>query len=262
VDEGALALGIASYAIVEGDEAIVYDTHVSVDHAAFIRDWLTAQGVGRITVVLSHHHLDHVAGTEAFGAAPVIANIRTAAHMAQDREAIEAGRRPPAIRPFILPTETFDGRRTVSVGRRSVELITANIHSDDQTLIWLPDSGVLLAGDALEDTVTYVTDAPAFAVHLRDLARLEAMYPSRILPNHGDPDRIAEGGYDPALIGATARYVEFLMRCQTDPKLAEMPLEEVIARDLASGTLIWFAPYADVHGENLAASLAAAGASG
>ena len=34
VDEGALALGIASYAIVDGAEALVYDTHVSVDTPA------------------------------------------------------------------------------------------------------------------------------------------------------------------------------------------------------------------------------------
>jgi glyoxylase-like metal-dependent hydrolase (beta-lactamase superfamily II) len=157
-----------------------------------------------------------------------------------------------------LPTETFDGQRTLSVGRRRVELITANIHSDDQTLLWLPDAGLLLAGDALEDTVTYVADAPAFAAHLQDLDRLDTLGPSRILPNHGDPDRIAEGGYDPALIGATQRYVQALMRCPQDPALAEAPLEQVIARDLASGTLIWFAPYAEVHRRNVAASLEAA----
>ena len=33
VDQGALSLGIASYAIVDGGEALVYDTHVSVEHA-------------------------------------------------------------------------------------------------------------------------------------------------------------------------------------------------------------------------------------
>jgi cyclase len=30
VDEGALSLGIASYALIAGDEAIVYDTGISV----------------------------------------------------------------------------------------------------------------------------------------------------------------------------------------------------------------------------------------
>ncbi len=260
VDEGALSLGIASYAIFEGDEAIVYDTHVSLAHAAFVRDWLTQAGVRRFTIVLSHCHIDHVAGTAAFAGAPVIANIRTAAHLARDRAAMEDGTLQglPAISPLVLPTQTFDGRMTLSVGRRRVELLTANIHSDDQTLVWLADAGLLLAGDALEDTVTYVTDAPAFAAHLGDLDRLDQMSPSRILPNHGDPDRIAEGGYNSALIGATARYLRFLIRCQSDPALAETPLERVIAEDLASGTLVWFAPYRGVHAENLRRALAEA----
>ncbi len=38
VDEGAISLGIASYAVVDGDEALVYDTHVSVEHGRLIRD--------------------------------------------------------------------------------------------------------------------------------------------------------------------------------------------------------------------------------
>ena len=33
VDDGALSLGICSYALVDGAEAIVYDTHVSVERA-------------------------------------------------------------------------------------------------------------------------------------------------------------------------------------------------------------------------------------
>ena len=37
VYDGALSLGICSFAIVDGAEAIVYDTHVSVAHARMIR---------------------------------------------------------------------------------------------------------------------------------------------------------------------------------------------------------------------------------
>ena len=32
VDDGALSLGICSYALVDGADAIVYDTHVSAAH--------------------------------------------------------------------------------------------------------------------------------------------------------------------------------------------------------------------------------------
>jgi cyclase len=82
VDEGALSLGIASYALISGTEALVYDTQVSVPHARAIRDVLDSLGVRRITVVLSHCHLDHVAGTEAFADCEIIANRRTAEHLA------------------------------------------------------------------------------------------------------------------------------------------------------------------------------------
>src|SRR5690242_19646025 len=66
VDEGAIALGIASYAVLSNGEALVYDTHTSIEHAEFVRSTLEAEGARKLTVVLSHWHLDHVAGTEVF----------------------------------------------------------------------------------------------------------------------------------------------------------------------------------------------------
>ena len=108
VDDGALALGIASYAIVDGDEALIYDTHVSVDHARFVRDALEAEGVTRFVVLLSHKHLDHIAGTAAFADCEVIATALTAEALAARRGAIEAGTLagPPGIDPLVLPTRT------------------------------------------------------------------------------------------------------------------------------------------------------------
>src|ERR1700709_482930 len=91
VDDGALALGIASYAIVDGSEALIYDTHVSVEHARAIRASLEAEGVRRFVVLLSHCHLDHIAGTSAFADCEVIATTRTAQRLRADRRAIEAG---------------------------------------------------------------------------------------------------------------------------------------------------------------------------
>ena len=46
VDEGALSVGIASYAIVSGEEALVYDTHTTLEHARFVRSTLEGEGVG------------------------------------------------------------------------------------------------------------------------------------------------------------------------------------------------------------------------
>src|SRR4051794_31865110 len=123
VDAGALSLGIASYAIVAGREAVVYDTHVSVDRAREIRAFLEAQGVRDFTVVLSHWHLDHVAGTEAFADCEIVANRRTAEVLTEHRSTIEAGtlEGPPAIAPLVLPTSVFADRRNLGVGGTELE---------------------------------------------------------------------------------------------------------------------------------------------
>ena len=257
VDDGALSLGIASYAIVDGSEALVYDTHVSVAHGAAIKADLVARGVVDITVVLSHCHLDHVAGTEAFAGCEIVANHRTAQHLATDRAAIESGSNNgmPAINPLLLPTTTFHDQTVLTIGQTRVELIEANIHSDDATVLWLPDQGILLAGDTVEDTVTYVGAPQDFALHLTGLDRLAALDPTWVLPNHGAPDVIAEGGYSAALLAATQRYIRWLSALNENPDAANVALTDLLAPDLAAGTLTYFAPYEAVHRQNIARSL-------
>ncbi len=254
VDDGALSVGIASYAVHDGDHALIYDTHVSPDHAAFIRATLEAMGITRFTVVLSHWHLDHVAGTAAFAGCPVIANAKTAAHLGRLRARIEDGSHhgPPAINPLILPTDLYEGHAHLHIGGLHIDLIEANIHSDDATVLWLSGPRLMLAGDTMEDTVTYVGEPEHFDTHLTELDRLAALNPAAILPNHGDPGQIAGGGYGPGLIGATKDYIRFLQRCRTDAALRDLPLDQVIRPWLDNDTLIWFEGYADVHRENLA----------
>jgi glyoxylase-like metal-dependent hydrolase (beta-lactamase superfamily II) len=257
VDEGALGLGIASYAIVAGEEALVYDTGVSVEHGSFIREELRRRGAERFTVVLSHWHLDHVAGTEAFTDADVIANERTAEHLREKQAKIEAGELegPPAIAPLTLPTRTFTGTGSIAIGKIRVELIEANVHSDDATVLWLADRKLLLCGDTMEDTVTYVDEPDEFDAHLRDLERLRDLAPERILPAHGDPDRIAEGGYPAEFNEATRSYIRVLQRMAAEPELRDAPLRELIADSLDAGWLVWFDPYEAVHRQNVATVL-------
>ncbi len=260
VDNGALSLGIASYAVVDGAEALIYDTHVSPHHARSIRQTLEQAGVKRFTVVLSHWHLDHVAGTAAFADCTILANSLTAAHLRNRAAAIEAGTSPsglPAIAPLILPTHTFDGSAHLHIGRLHIDLIQCNIHSDDATVVWLGHDGILLAGDTIEDTVTYLAEPDSLPAHLVDLDRLAALAPRMILPNHGAPDMIASGSYGPATIKATQDYIWKLLDARSDATLRAKPLQTWIAPALASGALTWFAPYEGVHANNLAELTAA-----
>lgn len=253
VDAGAISLGIASYALVSGERALVYDTHVSVEHAGYVRDYLERRGVQEFTVLLSHWHLDHIAGTSAFEDCEVIACDRTAELMVQHRRAIERGEHegPPAIDPLVLPTSTFSGRRTLTLGNLSLELIHTDIHSDDATVIWIADRRLLLCGDTMEDTVTYVAEPQRLAAHIANLDLLAELDPQRILPNHGSPDRIAGGGYPKQLIAATQDYIGMLQRAQTDSAVRDAPLRDLVADWVDAGAVDYFAPYEAVHRENL-----------
>lgn len=254
VDDGALSLGIASFALYAGDQALVYDTHLTPDRAHRIRQTLAARGATRLTVVLSHWHIDHIAGTAAFTDCDIIANPRTLAHLTRERAALEAGTYagPPAIAPLILPNRLFDGRLALTLGGEPLELLTFNIHSDDATLIWLPNRRLLLAGDTLEDCVTWVSEPQDLPLHLPELARLAALAPAKILPNHGDEAMIAQGGYGPGLISATADYVQALVSGTASPHL-----ETAIAAAMARGDLRPFPAYQAVHSRNLAKVTAA-----
>jgi cyclase len=257
VDGGAISLGVASFALVAGEEAIVYDTGVSVEWGRTVRDELERRGVNEVTVVLSHWHLDHVAGTEAFADREVLAGERTAAHLAAKREAIEAGELegPPAIAPLVLPTRTFSDRTRLEIGIReealAVELLELNIHSDDAVVLWLPQRRLLLCGDTMEDTVTFVDEPENFDAHLRDLGRLRELDPERILPNHGDPGAIAAGGYGPGLIAATESYIGFLGEVGAGRRSAGGSLRELVPELTGADSLVYFEPYEEIHRHNL-----------
>ena len=207
LDDGAYELGICTYAIVDGTEALVYDTHISVDHARLIRQRLEEAGVRHIRVVLSHWHDDHVAGNAVFADCEIIANRLTAELLETNRETIE--RADPPIRPLVMPNRLFEGSLTLRIGVTQVELRQMDIHSQDGTVMLLPDCGLLFAGDTLEDPITYVAEPERLAAHVRDLERLAALPFAHILPDHGDPEIIATGRLrrradrgDPALCGA------------------------------------------------------------
>ncbi|MGN6169950.1 MAG: MBL fold metallo-hydrolase [Solirubrobacteraceae bacterium] len=257
VDDGALSLGIASYAVFADGEAVVYDTHVSVERGRYIRSVLEARGVRRFTVVLSHWHLDHVAGTAAFADCEIIACDRTAELLLRFKAAIEAGSHegPPKIDPLLLPTSSFADRATLTVGTVRLELRHTNIHSDDATVIWLPHQRVLLCGDTMEDTITYVAEPSNFDAHLDGLRKLWQLAPDRILPNHGDPSTISAGGYGKDFITATEHYIRVLERCRSEPALRAASLRALLAEPLDAESIHYFAPYEAVHRSNVDAVL-------
>jgi len=249
LDDGAYSLGVCTYAVVDGADALVYDTHISLRHAALIRQWLTDLGVTRIRVALSHWHADHIAGNGAFTDCEIIGHALTKLALEAHRLELETGF--PPIQPLVLPTRVYEDRLPLTVGEVPVELRHVDCHSQDGTVLFMPGTGVLLAGDTIEDTATYIVEPDRLVEHLRELERMTAWPVASILPNHGDPDIIASGGYARSLIDATHRYVEKLLLCRRQPDLTLLSLREFVADDIAAGHLTYFEPYEAVHRRNV-----------
>ncbi|WP_428031295.1 MBL fold metallo-hydrolase [Ancylobacter sp.] len=254
LDDGAYALGVCVYAVVDGSEALLYDTHISIPHAQMMRGTLEDAGVTSFRVVLSHWHDDHVAGNAVFATDEILALDSTERALAAHRVALENG--DPPIFPLIMPNKIITGPTELKVGRLTVKLEPAEIHSHDGLILLLPELGLMLAGDTLEEPITYVAEPERLPVHVEELKRIRSWGYRRILPNHGALEVIAAGGYGPELIDATIRYVKKLLHTRTDMALADQDLSTFIAGDIATGALTYFAPYEPVHANNVKKVLA------
>lgn len=252
-DEGALNVGVATYVIHRGDAALVYDTYPTTQEAQWVRNYLQSAGIKRFTVANSHWHLDHVGGNAVYADVDRIATERAIQLLTVKKAAIEAGSEwgPPAIRPLVIPNIGVTAVTNYYVGDIKVELRPVRIHSEDGLVIYLPRDRILLAGDTLEDTVTFVSEPEHLAEYYKNLQNLKSWNIDRIFPNHGNPDVISRGGYRTTLIDATTEYLRKLIRHAHDADYLNGALESYVGDSVQKGWVsIWWA-YREAHDTNL-----------
>jgi cyclase len=252
-DYGALDVGVATYAIRRGDQALVYDTFPTAREAKWVRDYLTKAGVRHFTLVNSHWHLDHVGGNDVYADVDRIATDRAIQLLMAKKNAIEAGTEwgPPVIKPLVLPNIGIAGDTTYYVKDIKVELRPVNIHSEDGLVIYLPLDRILLAGDTLEDTVTFISEPENVVAQYNNMLKLKQWDIDRIFPNHGNPDVISHGGYQTTLIDATLSYLRKVISRSHDPDYLQGSLEDYVSDSVRNGWVsIWWAYYAP-HKANL-----------
>ena len=252
-DYGALDVGVSTYVIHRGDQALVYDTFPTAAEAQWVRDYLTKSGIRRFTVVNSHWHLDHVGGNAVYADVDRIATDRTIQLLTAKQAAIEAATEwgPPAIKPLAVPNVGITGDASFYVGDVRVELRPVNIHSVDGLVLYLPNDRILLAGDTLEDTATFIAEPEHVVEHFRNMQQLRQWNIERIYPNHGNPDVIANGGYRTTLIDATLDYLRQVILRSHDPDYLKGTLEDYVSASVEKGWVsIWWA-YHEPHQNNL-----------
>jgi cyclase len=247
-----LALGVATYSIVSGSFAVLFDGGLTPAHAAHMLAHVRSLGATSIRTVYSHFHSDHIAGASALKEGEIIAHRGTYERLKKDGEKLRnlVEDEGPSIE-VVLPTQQYEKTLSLQVGSIRVELHNFHIHTTDSTLLFLPDSGLVLAGDMLEDTVTYISEPEDLRIHVRELERMAQLPITKILPAHGNPDRIKAGGFDKSLIDATIRYLKAMDDPVKEPIAWTSNLEQVVKDDLAAGRIVYCEAYEGVHQENI-----------
>jgi glyoxylase-like metal-dependent hydrolase (beta-lactamase superfamily II) len=252
-DYGALDVGVSTYVIRRGDEALVYDTFPTTQEAKWVRDYLTEAGVRHFTLVNSHWHLDHVGGNAIYADVDRIATDKTIQRLAANKAAIEAGTEwgPPVIKPLVVPNIGIAADTVYYVKDIKVELRPVDIHSEDGLVMYLPRDRIFLAGDTLEDTVTFITEPENVVAQYNNMQQLKQWDINRIYPNHGNPDVISRGGYQTTLIDATLGYLRKVITRSHDPDYLQASLEDYVGDSVKNGWVsIWWA-YHGPHKANL-----------
>lgn len=147
-------------------------------------------------VVLSHYHAVRVLGASAYGAEQVIASDKCRA-MIHERgledwkseyerfpRLFDAAESVPGL---TWPTLTFEGRMTLFLGKRRVDLMhLGRAHTAGDIVAWVPDEGVMFSGDVVEyRSACYCGDAH-FADWPKTLARIGEFRPRALMPGRGD----------------------------------------------------------------------------
>ncbi len=147
-------------------------------------------------VTLSHYHAVRVLGASAYGAEQIIASEKCRAMVAergQEDWDSEFGRFPrlfeghESIPGLTWPTMTFEGRMTVYLGDRRVDLIhLGRAHTAGDIVAWVPDAGLMFTGDIVE----YHSACACGDGHIGDwgatLDAIKAYRPNAIAPGRGN----------------------------------------------------------------------------
>jgi cyclase len=217
--------------IVDGGQVLLVDTAATHARTLALRDAVrTISSTPVDTVVNTHHHGDHTHGNYVFAdTARIIGHERCPAEViAQDRllEQIwpEVTWGPIEIMP---PHETYTDTARLTVGDIDVELIhVPAAHTTNDTVVWLPDRGVLFAGD-----VVFSGGTPFFLMgsdtgSIAALDQLRALAPQTVVAGHGLVT-------DATVFETTARYLLWLHDlAQRAHQLGHSPLQAARAADL------------------------------
>ncbi|MCC3304039.1 MBL fold metallo-hydrolase [Sneathiella sp. HT1-7] len=183
--------------IIGDDSVMVIDTQATPRMANMVMERIRSVTDKPVKyVVLSHYHAVRVLGASAYQAEEIIASDKCRAMVAergQEDWDSEFERFPrlfegyESIPGLTWPTMTFSKKMTVYLGKRRVDLMhLGRAHTAGDTVVHVPDAGVIFSGDVVEyHSACYCGDG-----HFNDwgttLDAIAAFNPKSIVPGRGD----------------------------------------------------------------------------
>ena len=214
---------ITSTLIMGRRDAVLIDPALTATQAAEVGDWIAASGRRLRQIYITHGHGDHW-----FGAIPLLqrfpgVTVQTTAGTAK----IMAAQNDPEFRAEfwgrVFPGQLPAGELDVSIvdeqgfeleGVALVPVEVGHTDTDATTMLYVPDMGLLVAGDVVYNGVhLYLTESDGIAGIDEWLAALdtaEALRPATVIAGHKDPRAFD----NPSQIQVTRRY-------PTDARLLE-----------------------------------------
>ncbi len=170
VDIPGSAAGSNAGFVIGSDGVVVIDTFQSADAAASLLAAIRARTSLPIRfVVNTHYHLDHVAGNGVFhdAGAEIVAQRNVRAWERSENLKF-FGANPPAARKawvesLVLPDLVYDDAIDLFLGSRRIGVRPMPGHTGSDSIVAIPDAGVVFTGDLFWDTAlpNLIDAAPA-----------------------------------------------------------------------------------------------------
>jgi glyoxylase-like metal-dependent hydrolase (beta-lactamase superfamily II) len=227
----------------EGGGCLVIDPAVSVGDLTALASWLSGRGLRPVAGWSTHPHWDHVLWSAALGAdVPRYATRAAAAVAERERDGLTqavAESSPGHDLSLFASLTALDGERVPWDGPSAL-VVGHDAHAPGHGAVFLPASGVLIAGDMCSDIEIPLPDmesADPFGGYRTGLGRLARVRGVRIVvPGHG---HVGDTAAFRARVAADYAYLDAVETGAdaSDPRLAgEEWLRDEHARHVAAVT--------------------------
>jgi hydroxyacylglutathione hydrolase len=211
---------------------LVIDPAVTSEDLAALAGELAGRGLTPVAGFATHPHWDHVLWHAALGGVPRYASQRAAAAARRDRGDMiaKAESQAPGHDPALIGrlTPLAEGAARIGWDGPPAQVIVHDGHAVGHTAVFLPETGVLVAGDMCSDVEIPLPDLDrpsALADYQQGLEKLAAVPGVRcVVPGHG---RVGGAGEFRRRVDADAAYLSKLAMGEpfTDPRLGYRVLD-------------------------------------